>query len=271
MLLVFPTSSSWWILIGGTGSFASRGINRAALLCAHLFFVISKKITQGERILSLFLLFYCLPLSWSPRMPSIWWSCSAPSSPAQHSLSGTAIHKASSSTHRICLLRTTARRWCPTGTVTQPSPCVWPSPPRKRKPCRPLWPSAAHIRASPFLARTWPVTFARSSETRSTQGRSAQWPHRAAPQERSAGWQLCAPSAPLVHLRVQKPGFRQPRVHEWTGSKPSEPWLAIWEANPRYQRARETNWRRAGGSQTVRRAGEATVQEKELEVAQKQP
>lgn len=58
MLLVFPTSSSWWILIGGTGSFASRGINRATLLCAHLFFIISKKITQGERILSLFLLFY---------------------------------------------------------------------------------------------------------------------------------------------------------------------------------------------------------------------
>lgn len=150
----------------------------------------------------------CFPLCWSLRMPLTWWSCSAPSSPARRSLSGTAIHRASSPTRRWSLLRTTAGRWCLTGTAVQLSPCVWPSPPRRQKPCHPLWPSAAPRKPSPSPARTWPATCVRSSGTWSTRGSSEPWPRRAAPPERSAAWQRCALSAPSVHLRVQKRGFR---------------------------------------------------------------
>lgn len=187
-------------------------------------------------------------------MPSIWWSCSAPSSRAPRRLSGTATHRASSPTRKANLQRTTTRKWRATGTAARPSLCVWPSLRRKWRPCPPLSPSAARRRASPSPARIWPSTSARSSGTWSTRSSWAPWPHRDGPPERSAGWRRCAPSAPSARLKVQRPGLKKPRAR---ASKPSEPWSAIWEGSPKHRRAREINWRKAKGSWTVRRADEA--------------
>ena len=242
--------------------------------CFSLSLEFQKRLHRGERKKKkkhyFFFSVLCSPLWWSLRMPLTWWSCSAPFSPARRSLSGTATRRASSPARRPSLPRTATRRGCPMGMAAQPSPCVWPSPPRRQKPCRPLWPSAALKKPSPSPARTWPATCARSSGTWSTRGSSAPWPHRAAPPERSAAWRRCAPSAPSVHLRVQKSDFKRPRAPGWTGSKPSEPWWAIWEETPRLLRARKTNWRRAEGMWTARRAGEAALGETELKVAEKQ-
>lgn len=233
-------------------------------------FSLSLRFQRRLDSLSCSLFTCCFPLCWSRRMPLIWWSCSAPSSPARHSLCGTAIHKASSPIRRPSFPRTTTRRGCLMGMVAQPSPCVWLSPLQRQKPYLLLWPSAAPRKPSPSPARTWPATCVRSSGTWSTQGSSATWPHHAVAPERSVVWQQCAPSAPSVHLRVQKSGHMEPTAPGWTGSKPSEPWLAIWEETPRLRSARETNWRRAGGSWTVRRAGETLLGESELKVAEKQ-
>lgn len=192
-------------------------------------------------------------------MPSTWWSCSVPSSPAQHSLCATAIHKASSPTRRLSFPRTTIKRLCLMGMAALLLPCGWPSPHQKQKPCRPLWPSAAPRKASPSLARTWPATCVRSSETWRTQrtwDTEAQWQCRGVPPERSAAWRRCTPSAPSTHLRVRRSGFRGPRAPGWTGSKPSELLWAIWEETPRLRRSRETNWGRAEGSWIVKRVDE---------------
>jgi len=143
------------------------------------------------------------------------------------------------------------------GTAARPSLCVWPFPRRRPKPCRPLWPSGAPRKPSPSPARTWPATCVRSSGTWSTRGSSAPWPHRDVP--------------PSVHLRGQRSGFRRPpRAPGWTGSKRSGLWLAIWEETPRVQRARKTNWRKAEGSWTVRRAAEAAPGKTQLKVADEQ-
>lgn len=254
--MAVPTWTSWWLWILGADSFAPRSIN----LAVHCCFPLSPEKDYTGCFCPPF------PASVSLRTPSIWWSCSAPSSRAPRNPSGTATRRASSPTRRLSLRRTT-RRWRPTGTEAQPSPCAWPSPPRKQRPCPPLSPSAAHRRASPSPARTWPSTSARSSGTRSIRSSSGPWPHRDAPPVRSGGWRRCAPSPPSARLRVQRPGLRQTRARAWIASKPSEPWSAIWEASPKHRRAREINWRRAKGSWTVRRADEAALEETELQVA----
>lgn len=227
--------------------------------CFSLSLKFLKRLHRKKKTSLLFCPFIsCISLCWFLRMPLIWWSCSVPSSPARHSLCATAIHKASSPTHRLSFPRTTIRSRCLMETAAQLSPCVWPSPPQKQKPCRPLWPSAAPRKPFPSPARTWPAICVRSSGTWSTQGSSAPWPRHGVLLERSAAWQRCTLSAPSVQLRVQKLGFSGPRTPGWTGSKPFELWWAIWKETPRRQRTRETNWRRAEGSWTARRVVEAS-------------